>query len=203
MPIYKGLTELAKSDRLTQGRWSLLYLTLLTCWLLSSCNTVTQTIAPARPYIEHSVLYQLPEWNVRQSKGIYSNGQVSEYLEEFAVQWKAHSLPGTDEAIRSAIGRVDIHWQQTKFINPEKSEKQLLLGYMVRRKLSRRILVFVYDCSQTLNPKLGSTALAHELIHVVLLSVIGSTHSDHYNNGKSNWSKKYKAFEDNVNERFK
>lgn len=167
------------------------------------CQTVSnQNHTVIRPYIEHHALYKLPGWNAKQNLGIYDTKQVAEYFKYFLDRWQYRGLPGDPKKISAFFNRIELHWQQTKFVNPEKDNGKLL-GYMINRRFKNKVSVFVYDGSQSKNPKLGDTALGHELIHVSLLAVVGNTEREHFMAPNSNWSITFQDLEDEVNAKFR
>lgn len=169
---------------------------------LMGCQTIPHHRVITRPYIEHKALYEIPGWQAEQNKAIYSAEEVAEYFEYFLDRWQARGLPGNTARIKNFFNKIELHWQQTKFVNPE-GDDGLLLGYMINRRFKDKVSVFVYDCSQRVDPKLGDTALGHELIHVALLAVVGNTERKHFMAPNSNWSITFQDLEDEVNAKFR
>lgn len=167
------------------------------------CQTITlKCEGDSRPYIEHKSLYDLPGWKAKQNKAIFSDEQVAQYLDCFLETWQARGLPGTTEEISKYFDRIELHWQPTRFTNPEGDPDSLLLGYMINRSFKKKVSVFVYDGSQQREPRLGHTALGHELIHVSLLAVSGTAQSNHFMASTSKWSIIFQDLEDEVNAKF-
>jgi hypothetical protein len=166
------------------------------------CRTVIRPNLEHRPYIEHKALYQIDGWQASQNKGIYSTEEVGRYLSFFVDRWVERGFPGTKEQVEEVFNRMELHWQQTAFVDPENPE-QRLRGLTHVRYFKDEIVVFVYDCSQEKKPVLGATALGHELIHVALYATTGKTEHTHFDLPDKEWPVRYLDLQEEVDASFR
>ncbi len=168
---------------------------LLFCLLFLCC--CRYTVIEDRPYIEHKTIYQIKDWQAQQNKSIYSAEEVGRYFSSFITKWESHGLPGTRALIGPSFDQIELHWQPTRFVNPEDPDQTKLRGLTFIRK--NKITIFVYDCSQESNPKLGKTALGHELIHVALYATTRRLEHDHFSVPGKEWPIRYLDFQEELN----
>lgn len=168
---------------------------LLSFLILSSCLTYNHVA------ITHNALYEV-SGGLRQSMGIFDEEDVAKFTDRFLELWVEQRLPGDIAEIKAGFSTIDIHWQQTVFVYQSFGlGSPRLLGLACPGK--ERFNIYAYDSSQTKDPKLGKTSLAHEYVHAALYFGTGNIHSKHVNRpDKNEWGGRYLRLINKLNSEF-